>query len=62
MMTFLWIIALLAGVGAIVWGAEAFAEHLGKAAGRAESQQLRWTRLIHLVHSSRRRLLIVGSV
>jgi cation:H+ antiporter len=30
-MTFLWIIALLAGVGAIVWGAEAFAEHLGKA-------------------------------
>jgi hypothetical protein len=32
MMTFLWIIALLAGVGAIVWGAEAFAEHLGKSA------------------------------
>jgi cation:H+ antiporter len=32
MMTFLWLIALLAGVGAIVWGAEAFAEHLGKAA------------------------------
>jgi cation:H+ antiporter len=30
-LTFLWIIALLAGVGAIVWGAEAFAEHLGKA-------------------------------
>lgn len=27
-----WIIALLAGVGAIAWGAEAFAEHLGKAA------------------------------
>ncbi len=32
MVTFLWIIALLAGIGAIVWGAEAFAEHLGKAA------------------------------
>ncbi len=32
MVTLLWIIALLAGVGAIVWGAETFAEHLGKAA------------------------------
>lgn len=32
MVMFLWIIALLASVGAIVWGAEAFAEHLGKAA------------------------------
>lgn len=31
-MMFLWLLALLAGVGAIVWGAEAFAEHLGKAA------------------------------
>ena len=28
----LWFIVLLAGVGAIAWGAEAFAEHLGKAA------------------------------
>jgi len=27
-------VALLSGVGAIVWGAEAFAEHLGKAAVR----------------------------
>ncbi len=32
MTTFLWLIAFLAGIGAIVWGAEAFAEHLGKAA------------------------------
>jgi len=32
MTMFLWLIALLAGVGAIVWGAEAFAKHLGKAA------------------------------
>lgn len=32
MTTFLWLIALAAGVGAIVWGAEIFAEHLGKAA------------------------------
>jgi cation:H+ antiporter len=31
-MMFLWFVALLAGVGAIVWGAEAFAEHLGRAA------------------------------
>ncbi|HTF63714.1 MAG TPA: hypothetical protein VK638_13540, partial [Edaphobacter sp.] len=31
-MMFLWFVALLAGVGAIVWGSEAFAEHLGKAA------------------------------
>jgi len=27
-----WVIAVLAGMGAIVWGAEAFAEHLGPAA------------------------------
>jgi hypothetical protein len=27
-----WVILLLAGVGAIVWGAEAFAEHLASAA------------------------------
>jgi cation:H+ antiporter len=27
---FLWFIVLLIGVGAIVWGAETFAEHLGK--------------------------------
>jgi len=33
---FLWLIALFAGVGAIVWGVEAFAEHLGKA------ERLRW--------------------
>lgn len=32
MMLFVWVIVLLIGVGAIVWGAEAFAEHLGKAA------------------------------
>ncbi|MGI8752541.1 MAG: sodium:calcium antiporter [Acidimicrobiales bacterium] len=32
MVTFGWIVAALAGLGAIVWGAEAFAEHLGKAA------------------------------
>lgn len=32
MVTLFWIIALLAGVVAIVWGAEFFAEHLGKAA------------------------------
>lgn len=32
MVTLLWIVLLLAGVGEIVWGAEAFAEHLGKAA------------------------------
>jgi len=30
----LWIVVLLAGAGAIVWGAEAFAEHLGGAAKR----------------------------
>ncbi len=28
----LWLVALAAGVGLIVWGAEAFAEHLGRAA------------------------------
>jgi cation:H+ antiporter len=32
MMMFLWFLALVVGVGAIVWGAETFAEHLGKAA------------------------------
>lgn len=32
MTMFLWLIALLASVGAIVWGAEAFVQHLGKAA------------------------------
>ncbi len=32
MTVFLWLIVLAAGVGAIVWGAEIFAEHLGKAA------------------------------
>lgn len=32
MVTFGWVLAALAGLGAIVWGAEAFAEHLGKAA------------------------------
>ena len=32
MMIVLWVIALLLGVGAIVWGAETFAEHLGDAA------------------------------
>lgn len=32
MTVLLWLIVLAAGVGAIVWGAEAFAEHLGKAA------------------------------
>ncbi|HVC89199.1 MAG TPA: hypothetical protein VND66_01135 [Acidobacteriaceae bacterium] len=32
MTLFLWLILLVAGVGAIVWGAETFAEHLGKAA------------------------------
>ncbi len=31
MTVLLWAIALVAGVGAIVWGAEIFAEHLGKA-------------------------------
>ena len=31
MAVFLWLIVLAVGVGAIVWGAEAFAEHLGKA-------------------------------
>jgi cation:H+ antiporter len=31
-MMFLWLVAMVAGVGAIVWGAEPFAEHLGKAA------------------------------
>jgi len=30
--TFGWVVAAVAGLGAIVWGAEAFAEHLGKAA------------------------------
>lgn len=29
-----WLLALLAGVGLIVWGAEAFAEHLGRASVR----------------------------
>lgn len=32
MITFGWMVAAVAGLGAIVWGAEAFAEHLGKAA------------------------------
>jgi cation:H+ antiporter len=32
MAVFLWVVVLLAGVGAIVWGADTFAEHLGKAA------------------------------
>jgi cation:H+ antiporter len=31
---FLWLLVLVAAVGAIVWGAEAFAEHLGGAAER----------------------------
>ena len=29
-----WIVAFLAGIGLIVWGAEAFAEHLGAASVR----------------------------
>src|SRR6266540_7334201 len=33
-MILVWSLALLAGVGLIVWGAEAFAEHLGGAAVR----------------------------
>ncbi len=32
MVTFGWLVAAVAGLGGIVWGAEAFAEHLGKAA------------------------------
>jgi cation:H+ antiporter len=32
MITFGWVVAAVAGLAAIVWGAEAFAEHLGKAA------------------------------
>ncbi|MDQ2728995.1 MAG: sodium:calcium antiporter [Actinomycetota bacterium] len=32
MVTFGWVVAAFVGLGAIVWGAEAFAEHLGKAA------------------------------
>ncbi len=30
----LWLLAFAAGVGMIVWGAEAFAEHLGRASVR----------------------------
>ena len=33
-MTALWVIAFVAGIGLVVWGAEAFAEHLGSAAVR----------------------------
>ena len=32
MVTLAWVVAAVAGLGAIVWGAEAFAEHLGQAA------------------------------
>lgn len=35
-MIVLWILAIIAGVAAIVWGAETFAEHLGEAAVRLQ--------------------------